>query len=90
MAACAFCKREKGIAKGCARMQLEINGLKYERIRVGEKSDYYNGKPPNARCADCNAQMGGFHHPGCSYETCPLCGLPRVSCTCERSTNGGI
>ena len=90
MSVCAYCKREKETAKGCIRMQLEVNCERFERIKVGENSDYYEGEPSGSRCLDCNAQVSYYHHPGCSYETCPLCGISRASCTCERSTNGSI
>ena len=34
------------------------------------------------RCPDCNVRIGGYHHPGCTYEICPRCGGSLRSCGC--------
>lgn len=28
---------------------------------------------PPERCHDCRVKIGGFHHPGCDVERCPIC-----------------
>ncbi len=33
-------------------------------------------------CHDCNAPVGGFHHPGCDVEECPRCHLQAIGCGC--------
>lgn len=35
-----------------------------------------------ARCPGCNILGGGFHHPECRLEVCPMCGGQLISCTC--------
>jgi HNH endonuclease len=34
--------------------------------------------PP--RCTGCRAPVGGFHHPGCAEEACPVCGQKGGAC----------
>jgi hypothetical protein len=36
-------------------------------------------------CPDCKVRIGGFHHPGCMYETCPRCEGRLVECGCTES-----
>jgi hypothetical protein len=36
-------------------------------------------------CHDCNTPLGGYHHPGCDNERCPICGGQLISCGCEDS-----
>ena len=34
------------------------------------------------RCGDCGVERGGYHHPGCDVEECPLCRTQLLSCDC--------
>jgi hypothetical protein len=34
-------------------------------------------------CHDCGCPDGGFHHPGCDAERCPMCGGQLISCGCK-------
>ena len=42
-------------------------------------ADGYQESP----CHDCNTPLGGYHHPGCDNERCPICGGQLISCDCE-------
>lgn len=33
-------------------------------------------------CPDCHVEPGSYHHPGCEYERCPVCGGQVVGCAC--------
>lgn len=38
--------------------------------------------PTGGRCPDCNVADGGYHHPGCDQEVCPICGGQMIACGC--------
>jgi hypothetical protein len=81
MAMCNFCKRNMSETKGCDHIPIIINGKEYEPIKVGAKGDFYENEK-NANCTDCGSKYGNYHHPGCDYEKCPVCGLQLISCGC--------
>lgn len=35
------------------------------------------------RCRDCNVEIGKFHHAGCDYERCGICGEQKIACDCK-------
>lgn len=76
MAKCDLCGREMLTAKGCGIGKMHVGGKVYGRIRAF-------GEDESARCHDCNALPGEFHHWGCDMERCPACGHQLISCECE-------
>lgn len=40
-------------------------------------------KIPARRCPSCNVKPGGYHHVGCTVETCPRCGQTWLFCGCS-------
>lgn len=50
-------------------------------IRFGDETyDFAPKPPPPHRCHDCGCAVGEFHHVGCDWEQCPVCGEQRLSC----------
>jgi len=62
MADCEACGLVMAIAPGCTVDSILIDGELVRRIRYGGRM---------ARCGDCGARRGHFHHPGCDMEPCP-------------------
>lgn len=86
MAKCKACGREMTTAKGCSFTEMEIGSDWCERIKVGAPGDLaYGYIEKGARCGDCGARFGYYHHPGCDMEACPKCGNQLLSCDCSVS-----
>ena len=82
-AICELCGMDMLESKGCAVSKIHVAGKVYKRIPVGGQGDFLEGSPPDARCHDCGALMGHYHHWGCDCERCPACGLQLIVCDCE-------
>jgi len=81
-AICKICKCDMAKADGCKPSAFIYNGKQYERFKVGEPGDFYEGDG-EALCTDCGAKRGHYHHPGCDCELCPVCGRQLLICGCK-------
>lgn len=78
-ATCGACNQEMEPGTSCAKVPVEIHGTDYDPIPYGED---WNGYDLPDHCHDCNTPKGGFHHPGCDMERCPVCHGQLISCGC--------
>ncbi len=79
MALCTYCKQDMADeATGtCTESGSRISEILGEApIPFGEERD----TPESERCPDCNIRTGGFHHPDCDTEECPLCHEQLIAC----------
>ncbi len=88
MAKCEACGREMLIAPSCDPLPITDEGKTYARIPYGEgtwfgKDGLSRDRIPE-RCGDCGVKLGGYHHPGCDREECPVCHEQRMGCDCGR------
>jgi hypothetical protein len=68
-AICRFCNKDMELAASCVNVPIKDR-------------DPLPWLEPG-RCPDCNVEQGGFHHPGCDTERCPLCGGQAIGCICD-------
>lgn len=82
MAKCNVCGQEKTENASCNWVCFEIDEQQYERVRYGdEKRSNFNQE--YAFCRGCGTPVGGYHHPGCEIEECPLCKKTVLNCECD-------
>ena len=84
MAWCNLCQKDDGydaksgetVPDSCVPNEiLAPDGRRFLAIPYGHKSEGWSrmGIIPPPRCHDCRVKTGGFHHPGCDMERCPIC-----------------
>lgn len=72
---CGKYKSENG--PGCTWTKFELHdGSIVSRRKVGDRDGN------RCFCGECYAPAGTYHHFGCSYELCPVCGDYFYRCKC--------
>jgi hypothetical protein len=84
MVVCTWCEREMTAAPTCTVTALHRHGARIDLIPWGEEP----GWTASSCCHDCAVMPGGFHHPGCDVQRCPLCGGQLLSCGCSFDEDG--
>ena len=83
MALCKACGLDMNTAEGCVPF-VKISGKMFRRIPFVDSRDLFGEVEDGAaRCGDCNALAGHYHHWLCDWEVCPSCGGQFLSCDCD-------
>ncbi len=81
MAECPYCAQDMMTAATCTVAELHRDGDPV--MLTPYAPSRRRGTTVLDRCGDCGVRPGGFHHPGCDLQRCPMCRCQFVSCACR-------
>ncbi len=76
-AICPDCNQPMEPGAGCDMTHFKLaNGEIVARVPHDDPHD------DEGDCHDCNVLPGQYHHFGCDWESCPICGRQAAGCEC--------
>ena len=85
MAVCRWCEQEMTTASSCTVGVFHLDGRPVEMIAFGAEP---GARTLRLRCDDCGVARGGYHHPGCDMQRCPVCRAQMMTCGCRFDEDG--
>jgi hypothetical protein len=80
MAVCEWCHGEMTMPISCTVDAFHRNGRRFLMVPFGAEP---GRRTSGDQCGDCGTIRGGWHHPGCDLQRCPVCGRQLISCGCR-------
>jgi hypothetical protein len=84
-AVCSWCRHDMTTALSCTMDALHQKGRHFDVPPYGAEP---GRRAKSDRCGDCGVFRGGWHHPGCDLQRCPVCGGQLLSCECSFDEEG--
>lgn len=85
MAVCSWCESEMTRAQTCTVTAFHVDGAP---IPLAPFRGWRGRSGGDDRCGSCGVGPGGWHHPGCDLQRCPLCHGQLCSCGCRFDEDG--
>jgi len=81
---CTHCNQRMMPGKSCIKIPIYSMGKLYNTIPYGQDNSMLSDMHVN--CPGCGVRYGGYHHPGCYVEKCPVCDKQLFVCDCLTKT----
>lgn len=91
MPTCRLCQQETVVSDSCLpeRWEGSVPATPYGSEEGVRKYVLDEGIELKPRCPMCGVRVGGYHHPFCDFEECPVCHGQAFGCNCVELASTG-